>query len=260
MKFWNPALEISVATDKDRTDWKYGKQFFEALAMIDPRLEPDTLGYSDVPRERTPYLGLESAEKHWGKFGEVPRVDGLGKISTPFGFGWRRTKTVKHWGSIEFSRRNIASRLFMGCIDLSAAFDRKVDWLSLFKATCESQGAICGLLHLLTDPEFQDAHPQLPGSSHYFSNVGGYILERGIPNLAWATFFGGKYAADVDAEKLRAHGYHVESFLDGHLVLMSEKLTDILDDFWTFSRRRVELKKLFRQDLFSIKKEPVKAA
>jgi hypothetical protein len=60
----------------------------------------------------------------------------------------------------------------------------------------------------------------------------------------------------VDEERLRAHGFAVEAVPRGKLFTVTDDLFDVVNDFATFSRRRAELKSLFRPGLFQITDEP----
>ena len=247
-------IEMSVATDRERTDLKYGRTFVETLISIDARLAPEEVGSSQTKLDKKRFEGIDSINEYWGTTSLVPTPNGVLDVPNPFMLF--RDSELNYWSSTYFSSRNINNRLFMGAISLSSEFDRCVNWLHLFKKTCSLQEASCGVLHLLTEPEFWDASPLLPGSSRYFGPLGGYTHERGIPNIAWATFLGRSYSKLVDAKLLTQSGYHVEEFLDGYLILMSNDISDVLIDFPTFSHRRAALKKLFPEDLFVIKNEP----
>lgn len=60
----------------------------------------------------------------------------------------------------------------------------------------------------------------------------------------------------VDAARIRAAGFAVEELEDVIVVRVTDGLSDVVDDFERFSRRRAELKALFRPDLFWIREEP----
>ena len=64
------------------------------------------------------------------------------------------------------------------------------------------------------------------------------------------------YRQDVDVARIRAAGFSVEEKGAVAIIRVTDKLSDVVDDFAHFSRRRAELKSLFRPDLFAIKHEP----
>lgn len=81
-------------------------------------------------------------------------------------------------------------------------------------------------------------------------------MRYGLTNLGWANVFSEEYAAEVDEDRLRAHGFAVEAVPRGKLFTVTDNLFDVVNDFATFSRRRAELKSLFRPGLFQITDEP----
>jgi hypothetical protein len=112
--------------------------------------------------------------------------------------------------------------------------------------------AIAGFLHIPAEVEI---HKTTPGYSPFYPGLGGTVLKKQLSNIAWATFFGAPFKSEVDFSKLVELGYRLEEFADGYLLLMSDNMMDSFNDFSTFSRRRVELKKHFRPDLFKITEE-----
>lgn len=68
--------------------------------------------------------------------------------------------------------------------------------------------------------------------------------------------FGADHATDFDAARIRAGGFPVDEIDDVTIIRVTDKLSDVVDDFDYFSRRRAELKSLFRPGLFWITEEP----
>jgi len=68
--------------------------------------------------------------------------------------------------------------------------------------------------------------------------------------------YGPSYAAEVDTARIKAAGFVADERDGVTIVRVTDKLSDVVDDFERFSRRRAELKALFRPDLFWIKGEP----
>ena len=245
------SLEFSIATANDTSDWRYGQRFLETLIATDKRLTPKIINHN------AKYENISSCRPFWAARKMVTGPAGTLELIMPF--HWKRNSTLKSSGTADFAKRNIAGKLNCGGINILSDFDGKTDWLKLFKTTCELMEPVGGVLHLLTEPEIR-RHPQIQGiTSPYYLPVQSDVFEaQKMPNIAWATYFGEPLRKEVDAEKLRAHGYYVEELAGGYLILMSEKLSDLVDDFWTFSQRRAELKKLFRPGFFRIAEEPVR--
>lgn len=81
-------------------------------------------------------------------------------------------------------------------------------------------------------------------------------MKPGLPNIGWAMAYGKAYESEIDATRIRAAGFSVEQQDGVSVVRVTENLSDVADDFEKFSRRRAELKSLFRPDLFWITEEP----
>ncbi|WP_201766100.1 hypothetical protein, partial [Verminephrobacter aporrectodeae] len=121
-------------------------------------------------------------------------------------------------------------------------------------------------MHLFTDIETRDDafgtdEHAIVAADHFLAGPPAAVLEdEGIPNLGWATFFGREYTKEIDAEKLRANGFAVEAIGDGHLVILTENIFDVADNFPLFSARRSELKKLLRPGFIRLTNEPLNQA
>jgi hypothetical protein len=153
---------------------------------------------------------------------------------------------------VNFTKRDKYGDLIEGSIAISAAFNADTAWLDFFKNVCAMTEAIAGFLHIPAEIEI---HKTTPGYSPYYFPLGGTIAKKQLSNIAWATFFGAPFAKEADFAELAKLGYHVEELAGGYLLLMSDDIMDCFNDFPTFSRRRVELKKHFRPDLFRVTEE-----
>ena len=71
------------------------------------------------------------------------------------------------------------------------------------------------------------------------------------------TFYGDKFAKEVDEKSIAAAGFPIQKIGNGYLVQVTENINDVVNDFPMFSKRRAELKSLFRDGLFLIKDEPI---
>src|SRR5262249_22247903 len=107
--------------------------------------------------------------------------------------------------------------------------------------------------HLVGPHELSE---KTPGYSPFHTGLPPSVLNKQLSNIAWATFFGELYSKEADFPALRDIGYLVEEFSGGYLILMSNNMRDVLEDFSSFSRKRVALKKHFRTNLFRITEEP----
>lgn len=240
-----PRLEFSVVTENYISDWSFGQRFFEMLIGADVRLTPEKIGNSD---NLTSYENITSFEPHWGR---SVRLEGpLGSSDALWPVVWHRSSKLESNGRVSFTDISKKGNLISGSISLSSAYEEATHWLLFFKEICELTKAAAGFIHIPAEVERSEN-----GYSPYYPGAGGSILKKQLPNIAWATFFGPSYANEADFTKLAKLGYHVEELAGGYLLFASDNVTDCFNDFPTFSRRRVELKKHFRPDLFRITEE-----
>ncbi|MGG6898168.1 hypothetical protein [Rhizobium sp. BR 315] len=242
-----PVVQLSIVTEHEFSDWIYGRRFFEMLIEADPRLTPETIGNSDNLEK---YQAIDSFKPHWGK--RVQLEGPNGSYETLWGVPWDRKAALRNSGHIDFTGRSKKGNLIPGRISLLAAYNEATNWLSFFKGICSLTKAAAGFFHV---PAEVEKRLNAPGYSPYYPGVGGTLLNKQLSNIAWATFFGAPFAHEADFAELAKLGYHVEELAGGYLLLMSDDIMDCFNDFPTFSRRRVELKKHFRPDLFRITEE-----
>jgi hypothetical protein len=254
-----PRIRFSLVTHEDTTHWDVGKRVLQAFCSKDPRLTPEYLDNSEAIK--MPFQSLADCEKYW-----APEViidaGNCGRILTRWPCMWKRTKSVRYRGEMNPTKVNNRGQRIPGWLKVDADSDRTTDWSELFISLVDAVKPIFATLHLFTDVEtrrgaFGAGEVAAVGADDFLAGPPGVVLEdRGIPNLAWATFFGGEYSADVDAQALHASNFGVEAFGNGFLVKVTPCMFDVVDDFALFSARRSELKKLFRSGLFRLQEEP----
>ena len=242
-----PVVKFDVLTGNEISDWNYGQSFFEMLIAADSRLTPQEIGNHD---NITKYESVSSLKPHWGR--HVMLTGPLGAVDSIWPLPWRRHSELRSSGEVSFTQADKFGGLIEGTIAITAAFDRKTGWLDLFKNVCDMKNAIAGFVHIPAEIEI---HKTTPGHSPFYFPLGGTIAKNQLSNLAWATYFGPQFANETDFGKLSGLGYHVEELAGGYLLRMSDNIMDCFNDFPAFSRRRVELKKHFRPDLFRITEE-----
>jgi hypothetical protein len=150
----------------------------------------------------------------------------VGRFEVHLDFLWKRSKAVKCSGTIFQTRTNKFGKLHRGQILLRAHPDRTVDRLALFRVFCNLAQPKYGILHLLTEIELTEAELNSPA---YLFKRGppGWAVERSVPNLGWANFFGDAFAHVVDVARLQAQGCATERIGDGHLVTVTDSLFDV---------------------------------
>ncbi len=258
-KLEKPRIRISLTTRIDTTNWEFGRQVLEALRDTDERLLPERV--ANFEPVKIPVASIEECEKYWAPEAKLQGPDG-DAWSFKMDFLWRRTRAIKSTGHVLHTSRSRFGKLKLGWLTVGAAPDKKTDWHGLFYRLCTLVQPNFATMHLCSDAETRPGAFGMESDANYGTNdflvgTAGIALEqRGLANLAWATFFGQEYAAEVAAEKLRAQGCAAEAIGDGFLVTITPSLFDVADKFPQFSARRAEFKKLFRPGLFRIQNEP----
>ncbi|WP_265654513.1 hypothetical protein [Verminephrobacter aporrectodeae] len=254
-------IRISIVTDIDTTKWDFGKKVLETFCETDPRLVPS--GFDNNPKIKKPFHDIAACEKYWAMEAIIDATEfGDGLIFTKWDCDWKRSKAVKYNCTMNHTLVSQLGKLHPGWLHGDADANRKIDWAGLFHRFIELANPQFAILHLFTDIEtrrraFGEEHHAIVAKDDFLMGPPAAILEdRGIPNLAWATFFGRDYTKEIDAEKLRANGFAVEAIGDGHLVTLTENIFDVADNFALFSARRVELKKLLRPGFIRLTNEP----
>ncbi len=252
-------IRISLVTNIETVDWSFGRQVLEVICATDPRLVPEN--FDNDEKITTAFDGIDACERLWAP--EVIMDAGsYGRVITRWDAMWKRKATVKSRGHMCHTLVNQRGERKPGRLTVDAESHRKIDWLRLFRQLCEISDPIFGTLHLITEVEasvgaFGLDENALVAADQFLSGPPAIVLDRaGIPNLAWATFFGAQYASELDVTKLRANGYQVEEVGRGYLIVLTSDIFDVADNFSKFSERRSEFKRLVRSDLFRLIVEP----
>ncbi|MCW5258706.1 hypothetical protein D5038_20850 [Verminephrobacter aporrectodeae subsp. tuberculatae] len=260
-----PYIKISIVTDIDTTKWEFGRKVLEAFYETDSRLAPGRLD-SDAKIWKL-FRGVAACEKYWAKEGIInANKSGRGRVSVKWDCGWTRSEAVEYRYDMIHTMVNQFGELRPGWLKGDADADRKIDWRRLFHRLVELANPQFAILHLFTDVETRDdafgadEHAIIATDDFLMGPPAAILKDRGIPNLAWATFFGREYTQEIDAEKLRANGFAVEAMGDGHLVTLTKNIFDVADNFPLFSARRSELKKLLRPGFIRLTNEPLNQA
>lgn len=241
-------IQISIRTKSETIGWGAGERLIDSLSLNDGLLIPEQVSHN-ADKFTEPFMGRATSESVWASKATI-RVNGA--LSDFYqDFAWRRKNAIKCSGSVVHTSRNIRGQIIPGSVRFNSACSERVDWYSLFKAWCEIFPPQLGMLHLFSDPEL---------GSHEKNNsfqIGSFnsALKPDIPNIGWAMFYGDEFAKEVNADRLAASGFPVEKLSDGYLVRVTKNLQDVTSDFSLFSKRRAELKSLFREDFFLIKNE-----
>ena len=264
-----PKLHIAIRTCEETVSWEFGRRFLGVLMDAGDPLRPQriaTFAETNFRNKKTEFIDVDGCEPFWAQTASYRMND------TPHeyigNFLWRRRKTVKSDGSFSHTTRNMYLNLLPGRVNLDGAWHKAVGWGKLFRDWCVVMPPQIGMLHVVTAPErfeleIRDVTEQTEEEERF---IGGWqdfrfgsfgaLLKPEIPNIGWAMFYGGQFAGEVDEDAISGAGFPIERIGDGYLVQVTESIHDVVDDFALFSRRRAELKSLFRDGLFTIADEP----
>lgn len=228
-----------------------GRDFLRALEA-DGRLTPELLSLSE--RFRHPFINADDFIAKWWAQSTVNHVDGAWDGESCWGPHWKRRSKLASRGYVNHSSMNKFGQRTPGTIWLEARWDKTFDFSWFFNRWVDFSRPSLAMLHLFDGLEND---PGATGPEFDF-HLGVLFDQRGreIVNIGWAMAYGEGYAHEVDVERVRAQGFPVDIRNGIVVVRVTEQLSDVIDDFPMFSRRRAELKALFRPELFWIKEEP----
>jgi hypothetical protein len=247
-----PTTVISIDTYALTEAEGFGRSFIQSLCDEDPRLVPEKLSTTENCKD--PYLGIDDFLANWWAIPVKTTVDGQ---SRPDGFDgpfWKRKSSLASRGMVTHGMVDLKYNKSSADIWFECRWAKDVDFNHLFDAWVQLSHPDIAMLHVFTESELQWEDQKSDRSFKLGVLSGG--PQQGIPNMGWAMAYGKGYAGEVDAARIRAAGFPVDERDGVTVVRVTDKLTDVVDDFERFSRRRTELKALFRPDLFWIKQEP----
>ncbi len=244
----SPYALMSINTSIETADWEFGRRFLQMLCDFDDRLKPELVSNWEEFKEK--FNGVDACKSTWAPIAQLRAGGSMSEFH--WDFFWKRKHSVKSKGwVVHTSRQGPKQEMAWGQIVLTAQPHRKIDWFTLFHRAIVLTAPEFGMLHLFTDPELERTPFGSPESDFKAGPVQNALAD-GIPNLAWATFFGGEFVSEVDANCIREAGFPIEPIDKGHLVRVTETIHDVVDDYVMFSERRANLKALFRDGLFLI--------
>lgn len=251
------SVRISVISPLETSDWNVGWEVLAGFQDVDARLVQQKVGTFEPLKHVVSCI--DDCAPFWA-IPQSPNIKGLERNAD--GFIWKRTNAVKSYGHMMHKHRNVYGDVRDAWFVFGAAFDRKIVWLPLFKRICEVLQPRYATLNILGSVEESPSAFGKEADASYATNdhlcgLAPIALERrGLANLAAVNFFGPDLKGEVSEEGIREAGFPIERFGHGFLVQVAENVFAAEDDFAEFSRRRSELRKLFREGLFRINHEP----
>jgi hypothetical protein len=264
---------MKLQTDADMTSWDFGAKFLSPL-FRETWITPDRAAtFGEVTATHgfdVKYLG--ECRAHWGSKAVIRTNGSLNEFVQDF--HWKRRKVSKSQGYVTFAETSIKGKRIPGRVLFQSQYRNEVDWASLFVNWCKITAPFAAILHPLISKEdhqarsnkdvrnysweeeiSQQAWSRFLGGEFYCEFRAGEMntMVTGLTNLGWASFFGGKHVEEVDEVAISAAGFPVQKIGSGYLVQVTDNISDVVNDFSGFSRKRSRLRSLFRDGLFLIK-------
>ena len=247
-----PYIKISIRTKIETIDWAVGEKFIDSLGLEDGLLIPELISHN-VDRFRDPFVGKALCKEVWASKILLRADDGFSSDYFQ-DFAWKRRRSIVSKGDVSHTFKNIRDQVVPGSISFYAAFSDKVNWHRIFKTWCEIFPPQLGMLHVFAGPELA------PSAKYDSFQIGSFnaLLKPEVPNIGWAMVYGDEFAQEVNVRRIVEAGFAIENIGNGYLVRVTDSINDVVADFWQFSRRRAELKKLFRAGFFLTEDEPLR--
>lgn len=263
------ALIANIQTIKDIQSWDIGVQLLRSVFAID-RLKPQRAAtFGEVTAKHGFHVeAVEDCQSHWAARAKL-HVNGEQREVFE-DFNWKRTLVPKSQGMVTFPSTNMKGARLSGGLFFESQFKNEIDWIGIFSAWCSILSPYGAILHpaihlersarseperSLNDEIIQNARSRFSTGTFHCEFRAGELnsLITGLTNLGWASFFGGDFVKEVDEALISDAGFPIQRIGDGYLIQVTNDINDVINDFTMFSRRRSELKLLFRDDLFLIK-------
>lgn len=241
-------IRFSALTSENTTDWSVGRRVLQAFEEVSSQLVPETLYQWE--NKVGLFESVEQTEPYWAQMAQMRTNGSLSEF--PIGLRWKRSRVVKYEAEISHTDRNIKGNLIEGRLNVHAGVHRKTDWRTLGMKLSEAMNSSVAMVHCFASLDNQECSSGSP-ESDFRSFV---IVNDQLPNLGWGMFLGGNWAEEVDEAAISAAGFPVQKVGSGYWVQVTDDINDVVVNFTMFSKRRAELKSLFRDDLFLIKYEP----
>ncbi len=224
---------ISLVTHQQMKRDLFGKKILSLFYEQYPTLAPQFANFHEPVNN--PIKTIDEALEFW-VWENFPIF--LCRRKTSIVGSWWINKDIKHIGGLRFNYN----------------WNNNVNWHKLFNELISASKAFFGYIHVFTDREIV---PSAAGSaiSSFLHGTPGHSLEKGIPNLGWANYFGEEYVKEIDVPLLQKNGFNIQKLGDGYVFNVTANLSDVINSYDEFNERRKVLKSLFRPELFQ-KYEP----
>lgn len=242
-------IQMSIRTRIETADWAIGERLVESLGLSGKWLLPEQISHN-ADKFSGELISSGSIEDCWASKQAI-EINGVQLVFCR-DFAWKRKRSIKSVGSVVHTFKDIKGQVVPGSISLRASYSDEIEWDLIFKRWCEIFRPQLGMLHVFTAPELR---PDEVNGSFQIGSFNSALYPE-IPNVGWAMFYGDEFSREVDCARMGSTGFSAESMMGGYLVKVTGEIGDVVGDFALFSRRRAELKRLFRSNLFLVDCEP----
>lgn len=248
-----PKVLVTIDTLTETEDKNFGRKFMEILMNQDQRLVPELVSWEE--RFKDSFVDIDHFVANWWAMPVTVKTEGEPEWHRFWGPMWKRKSSLASRGMIIHGLIDIKYQRTPSDIWFQSRWAKDVDWIHLFEEWVALSMPESGMLHVFTEVELDFLCDQEKGLA-FEAGTFGSPAKPGIPNIGWAMAYGESHAAEVDVARIEQAGFPVREVGGAIIVQVTEKLSDVVDNFAYFSKRRAELKQLFRPDLFLIKDEP----
>ena len=247
-----PTVLISIQTTGDTTTPTFGRSFVQSLFDEDSRLIPEWLSLTENYKD--PFRGIDDFLANWWALPVSVTFDGKAMPDRVEGTSWKRKSNLASRGMVNHGLVDMRNYKHTGNIWFESRWAVDVDFNHLFDVWLRMSKPELAIFHLFTEPElhWQD---ESADKSFRVGTLGG-VANLGHPNIGWAMAFGKGYSHEVDVSRIKEAGFPVEEIGDTIVVRVTASIADVVNNFEFFSRRRAELKSIFRPGMFRIPREP----
>jgi hypothetical protein len=222
-------IALHVFTDNALTKKDYAANILKIIYNDFPDLAPEYANFYEPINKPVPTV--EDALKYW--------ADGF-----IFNLMSRRRTSPKTIFNVGCDKDDIYS------IYLKCTWKKTIDWVKLFKLFQKCIDGYFGYVHLYSPEEIKQKANCREIYGDFLYTPGFKIRDKGIPDLAWGTFFGERYLDRLPLKELKKEGFTLKKQGQGYFLTLTDDISTLLKDYDGFEERRLIAKSLFPTGVF----------
>jgi hypothetical protein len=267
---------IGITTYAEVAAPEVGAAVFDAYDAVSSRITPNQI-LAGIFREKHTVSNRSDFAAHWVSTSEMTTwadkkmTERLSHQEIVSGAEWRRTGALPGTGQVQLRSPMAAND--SNSLLIQHTFDRRIDWLALFRRLVDLLSPSHAMLHLFTEAEMapylvddrsrrfdQPFAGEYHFTGHRYPN--GLRLRpsqwetaerrtyRYLPELTWGVVLGPEFTGQYNAEIIRRFGYEVTIGEHGAWFTMTPKLDDMETDPASFEAARRRLRSAFPEWAF----------